>query len=119
VSVTYVTTDAERAAAANVARKEAGVTDLKGRMRERMQELWRPGAALSDILADSAASPPPPESTELRVAPSGARLILGDCVRGMQEHLASESVDYCVFSPPFQSLYRCGGGRAAPLTPLL
>lgn len=108
VSVTFVTTDAERAAALNVARKEAGVSDLKAQMRDRMRELWRPDAALSDILADSASVPPPPDATELRSAPSGAQMILGDCVAGMQQHLPADSVDYSVFSPPFQSLYRWG-----------
>jgi hypothetical protein len=105
VRVTFLAADAERAVTENVLRKEAGVAELTALRAERTRALWAPGAALADILAAGVAPPPAPEP-ELRVAPGGARLILGDCVAGMQAHLAEGSVDYCVFSPPFQSLYR-------------
>ena len=120
VRVVIVTTDAERvrrranghrisspfyrgrasqAVSENIHRKEGEVNDLKAMMKERMKELWAPGQPVEDSVAVE------PRATRLVVS-DNARMIRGDCVTALAEHVEACSVDYCVFSPPFQGLYK-------------
>ena len=105
VEVTSICTEMERAVLENLQRKAGKVGDLKLLMRQRMQDLWD---------GDGNAQRPPLHGLALNASrkvvvsdsKTSAAVIHGDCVTAMMEHLGDDSVDYIVFSPPFQSLYR-------------
>lgn len=100
-----ITSDAEESVADTIKRKGDEVSRLKELMVGRMREIWTADASIDEIVAHA---PPAPvvAGTSLRETDSGSRMILGDCIAGLKTHVADNSIDLSVFSPPFIGLYR-------------
>lgn len=117
VNVVLMTTSIERPVEENISRKEREVDYLKALMKQRMAGAWaRPAVASSDLKGPGAAAVGSQDTgisdseiwgSPVRVVNKGAaRMINADCVVGMAKEVADASVDYVIFSPPFQALYR-------------
>ena len=106
VNVILLTTDIERPVQENLARKEKETDHIKSLMKQKMQQTWR-CSSNNNINLPSSGSTTERQSLSTTVVECGsARMILGDCVQGMMDHVGDASVDYIIFSPPFQSLFR-------------
>lgn len=104
VKVKIITTSVEKAVQDNIARKDREVSAIKTLMMRHMHAHWTDAGPRGAAAKPEAACQGICES---RIVETGnARMIQGDCVAAMAEHMGEASVDYIVFSPPFQSLYR-------------
>jgi DNA modification methylase len=96
VNVHVITSQAEGAVVANIARKEKDATKMAEKIAEQMHDLMeqevrgvRKGG--TSVVAGEAKG-------------EGWRALLGDCIDALRKEPES-SVDYSIFSPPFASLY--------------
>lgn len=98
VAVHVITAETEGAVVANIKRKEQDATRMADAMLEHTKEL---SAAI--IHADGGTRTQVAYTTD-RADSDKWTMHLGDCVDVLRD-LASSSIDYSVFSPPFASLY--------------
>lgn len=107
VTVKIITTSVEKAVQDNIARKDREVSALKTMMMRHMHAHWADGGprGAAKPIAQTAEDVLCKKHHRI-VQTDSARMIQGDCVAAMAGHLSDASVDYIVFSPPFQSLYR-------------
>jgi DNA modification methylase len=110
VNVVLVTTNIERPVHDNLERKQSETEHLKQLMKQQMKETWSVSSRTFNSSPENSEKDFPQiinkKSTTSIVETATARMILGDCVQGMAEHIEDDSVDYVIFSPPFQSLFR-------------
>jgi DNA modification methylase len=97
VHVVIVSSDAEQAVLANLKRKEEEATEMASRIVESAKDTMR--EELGVVASIKMDSDPTTEK-----AGRGWKMLLGDCVERIKE-VASASVGFSVFSPPFASLY--------------
>ena len=96
VDVHFITGELEGAVVANIQRKEQQAEEMAQEMVANMHNLNE--ESLRGTVRDHA------QHVEDRADGDGWTLHLGDCV-DMARQLASESIHYSVYSPPFASLY--------------
>jgi hypothetical protein len=96
VHVHMIAADTEGAVVANIKRKDADAAALAQQMVEHMHELNAESVRGAARRQD--------DYTRETKSADGWTLHLGDCVDVLRE-MPSESVHFCVFSPPFASLY--------------
>lgn len=97
VEVVLMTSEAEKAVRENLERK----SQQSNSMREGMAAISRGCNLQPQVLKDVSAKQCPVTDVG-----AGCKIITGDCVRALLEHVADNSVDYTIFSPPFAALYR-------------
>lgn len=97
VRVRIVIADVEREIVQNVERKEVEASELASRIVASVRDYERESLKMSERERDN--------YREESVSGDGWTLHNGDCVQTMREKIATDSVDFSVFSPPFSSLF--------------